>query len=404
MGGSFDLGRAGTLEKPAELALPAAPVARSAGPQPAGTAGQAARPPSPPADPSTLPLSVPEPPQPLDPEQAIASVKLARETITRLDVMSAEFIVAVVKLDRKDPGLRARVTDLETMGTEDIEAVARTVSRLLAGPVGPLAQGGPAAAQELADNLLALRRLMDDLNPGHQGDLFGSRRLLGVIPLGDRLHSYFARYQAEQTRINDILSAMLADDRALAADNADLERVKADLGATVGRLRQYLYVAQKIEADLTDRATRTEATDAARAKALREGFLAPVGSRAGRLSASLVVAVQGYASIDAIRRNSSELIRGLDRIVGAMTDALRGAIDAAQNVAEYKLVLDQIVALTGVPSPAGRAAGVMDIPKLQAAFDAVYAAMDDLEAWRTRSAESMTRTAAAIESRRQPVT
>jgi uncharacterized protein YaaN involved in tellurite resistance len=402
MSGSFDLSRAGTLEKPAELTLPAAPVTRPVG-QPARAAdrGTAARS-IPPVDPTTLPLAVPDPPEPLDAEQAVASVKLAREIIARLDVMAAEFIVAVVKLDSKDPGLRTRVADLETMGTDDIEAAARTVARLLDGPIGSLAEGGPAAVRELADNLLALRRQMDDLNPGLQGDLFGSRRLLGVIPLGDRLHSYFARYQSAQGRFNDILSALMAQDRALAADNPDLERAKADLGATVGHLRQYLYVARKIDADLTDRAARTEAADPARAKVLREDLLAPVQRRGGQLSTSLAVAVQGYASIDVIKRNSSELIRGLDRIVAATTTALRGAIDAAQNVAEFKLVLDQVVALTGVPSPAGRTAGVMDIPKLQVAFDEVYAAIDEVEAFRARSAESMTSTAAAIESRRLP--
>jgi uncharacterized protein YaaN involved in tellurite resistance len=405
MSGSFDLGRAGTLEKPAELTLPAAPVTRPVG-QPAARAasrGPAAAS-TPPVDPSTLPLAVPDPPEPLDAEQAVASVKLPRETITRLDVMAAEFIVAVVKLDSKDPALRTRVTDLETMGTQDIEAAAHAVSRLLDGPVGSLAEGGPAAVRELADNLLALRRQMDDLNPGLQGDLFGSRRLLGVIPVGDRLRSYFAHYQAAQGRFNDILSALMAQDRAMAADNADLERVKADLGATVGHLRQYLYVAQKIDTNLTDRAARTEAADPARAKALREDLLAPVQRRGGQLNASLVVAVQGYASIDVIKRNSSELIRGLDRVVAATTTALRGAIDAAQNVAELKLALDQVVALTGVPSPSGRTPGVMDIPKLQTAFDEVYAALDEVEAFRGRSAESMTRTAAAIESRRQPAT
>jgi uncharacterized protein YaaN involved in tellurite resistance len=405
MSGSFDLGRAGTLEKPAELTLPAAPVTRPVG-QPAARAADRgpAAPSTPPDDPATAPLAVPDPPEPLDAEQAVASVKLARETIARLDVMAAEFIVAVVKLDSKDPGLRTRVTDLETMGTDDMEAAARIVSRLLDGPVGSLAAGGPAAVHELADNLLALRRQMDDLNPGLQGDLFGSRRLLGVIPVGDRLHSYFARYQAAQGRFNAILSALMAQDRAMAADNPDLERAKADLGATVGHLRQYLYVAQKIDADLTDRATRAEATDPTRARVLRDDLLAPVQRRGRQLNASLAVAVQGYASIDVIKRNSSELIRGLDRVVAATATALRGAIDAAQNVAEFKLVLDQIVALTGVPSPSGRTPGVMDIPKLQAAFDDVYAAIDEVEAFRVRSTESMARTAATIESRRQPGT
>lgn len=389
MGDSFDLGKAGTLDTGAEIALP--------------DAQQAGGPPSPYGDPSS-PLLVPDPPAPLDADQAIASVRLSRETITKLDVMSAGFIVAIIQLGPRDRQLRARVGDIDVMGAKDLEAVSGAVGRILESPVGSLSRGGAATSREVGETLLNLRRQLDDLNPGHQGDLFGARRILGLFPVGDRLHSYFAKYQTAQTHLNDIISSLLSEERALADDNAVLERAKADLGPTVGRLRQYLYMAHRIEANLADRVSRTEATDAGRATALRVSLLLPVEKREIDLATGLAVAVQAYASIDAIRRNSSEMIKGLDRIVAATTSALQGAIEAAQNVAEYRLVLDQIVALTGMPTDTGLTTGVMDIPKLQAAFDAVYTAIDELDAWRTGSADSMTKTASAIELlRAQPV-
>jgi hypothetical protein len=397
MGGSFDLGRAGTLEKPVELALPAArPASR-----PAPRAGEPAPAPRPaPADPSG-PLVAPEPPERLDVAEAIAAVKLARETITRLDVMSAEFIVAVIKLDSRDAALQARVDDIKSMGSDDLDTLRKTIERIEGGPEWPLGKGGPAARSELGDALLQLRRQMDELNPGQQGDLFGSRRLLGVIPVGDRLHSYFGRYTAAQIHLNDLISSMMADDRALAADNAELERLRGDLEALIGRLRQYLYVAQKIEANLSERADRTEATDAARARALRLDLLTPIRLRAVVLNAGLSAAIAAYAAIDPIRRNTSELIRGLGMVVETTTTALRGAVETAQNVAEYKLTLDHIVALAGVPPTGRHAGGGMDIARLQTAFDAVYAALDQLEAWRPKSAEAMKRTGAAIEAGRK---
>jgi uncharacterized protein YaaN involved in tellurite resistance len=407
MGDSFDLDRTGTSAKPAGVTAPAAEKT-------AASVSSAAASPAASAEPSSLALVPPAPPVQVQESQATDSVKLDRETLIKLDVMVADFVVSITTLDTKDPKFESRVSDIRKLGDEDIKASSQVSSRLLNRPVGSLAKGGSAASGAVGNSLLALRRQIDDLNPGHQGDLFTSRKLLGFIPFGDRLRSYFARYQSSQGHINAVVSGLQSGQRELSADNDDLEREKANLWQTMERLRQYLYLAQKLDAALTERIAKIEATDPERAKVLKEDMLFYVRQKVQDLTAQLAVSVQGYLSIDVIRRNNIELIRGVDRATTTTISALRTAVLVAQALGDQKLVLDQITALNETTSSLiegtsamlrtqstaineQAASSTVDLEKLQAAFDNIYATIDEIDAYRTKSIDAMGKTAASIQ-------
>ena len=406
MGDSFDLDKAGTPGKPVGVAAPTDENEAGSLPSPAA--------PTVPAEETSLTLVPPQPPIQVDESQATGSVKLDRETLIKLDVMVADFVVAITKLDTKDPKFEARISDIRKLGDEEIKASSQVSSRLLNRPVGSLTKGGSAASASVGNSLLALRRQIDDLNPGHQGDLFSSRKLLGFIPFGDRLRSYFARYQSSQGHINAVVSGLQNGQKELATDNDDLEREKANLWQTMERLRQYLYLAQKLDAALTERIAKIEAADPERAKVLKEDMLFYVRQKVQDLTAQLAVCVQGYISIDVIRRNNIELIRGVDRATTTTISALRTAVLVAQALGDQKLVLDQITALNETTSALiegtsamlrsqstaineQAAASTVDLEKLQTAFDNIYATIDEIDAYRTKSIDAMGKTAASIQ-------
>jgi len=104
------------------------------------------------------------------------------------------------------------------------------------------------------------------------------------------------------------------------------------------RLRQYIYLAQKLEKSLTERIAMIEATDPDRARILKEDMLFYVRQKVQDLTAQLAVSVQGYLSIDVIRRNNLELIRGVDRATTTTISALRTAVIVAQALGDQKLV------------------------------------------------------------------
>jgi uncharacterized protein YaaN involved in tellurite resistance len=95
-----------------------------------------------------------------------------------------------------------------------------------------------------------LRRTVEDLDPkGAQG----SRKFLGMIPFGDRLTDYFQRYQSAQSHLNAIMKALYNGQDELRADNAALNQEKQQLWDTMGRLNQYVYIAERLDARLSAR-------------------------------------------------------------------------------------------------------------------------------------------------------
>lgn len=364
---------------------------------------------------ASLALVPPQPAGPVEDTQATGAVKLDAETLARLDVMVADFVVAITQLDVRDPRFRQRVADIQDLGAEEIKASAQVSSRLLARPVKTIKKGALASSSTVGSSLLQLRHQIDALDPGHQGDLFGTRKLLGWIPLGDRLQAYLAKYQSSQSHINAIVAGLESGQETLVADNQDLEQEKANLWQSMERLRQYIYVAQKLDSSLEERIAKVEANDPDRARILREDMLFYVRQKVLDLTAQLSVSVQGYLAMDIIRRNNLELIRGVDRATTTTISALRTAVIVTQALGDQKLVLDQITALNTTTSNLiestsamlrtqsaainqGAAASTIDVGKLEAAFDNVYATLDEIDAYKLAALDTMARTADALKT------
>jgi uncharacterized protein YaaN involved in tellurite resistance len=358
---------------------------------------------------SALVLVPPSPVAIVEEPQAANAVKLDRSTLAKLDVLVADYVVAIASLDVKDPKFRARISDIRKLGDDEIKASAQVSSRLLDRPAGSMQKGGLAASSAVGSSLMQLRRQVDALDPGHQGDLFGPRKLLGFIPFGDRLRAYFARYQSSQGHINAIVASLQNGQTELTRDNDDLEREKANLWQTMERLRQYIYLAQKLDTSLTERIAKIEANDPGRARILNEDMLFYVRQKMQDLTAQLAVSVQGYLSLDVIRRNNLELIRGVDRATTTTISALRTAVIVAQALGDQKLVLDQITALNSTTSNLIESTSAMlrqqstaineqaasssvDLEKLQAAFDNIYATMDEIDAFKLKALDTMSKT------------
>src|SRR3977135_26170 len=147
-----------------------------------------------------------------------------------------------------------------------------------------------------------------------------------------------------------MIVALFHGEDELQRDNASIEQEKANLWTVMGRLRQYAYLAQRLDEALSARIATVEATDPERAKILKEDMLFYVRQKNQDLLTQLAVSVQGYLALDVIRRNNIELIKGVQRATTTTVSALRTAVIVAQALADQKLVLDQITALNTTTS------------------------------------------------------
>jgi uncharacterized protein YaaN involved in tellurite resistance len=359
--------------------------------------------------PSELTLQAPEPVKPVEPAKAEGMVPIPAAALPALDQKVAAYVDSVVTLDVHSPAFTAKADDVRTMGNDEIRASAETSNKLLSSPVRAMEKTSDTG--KVAGTLVDLRRTVEDLDPKQAT---GAKKLLGMIPFGDKLRDYFHKYESAQSHIDAILKALLDGQDELRKDNAALDQEKVHLWETMQRLAQYAYVAEHLDAALAKKIGEIEASDADKAKVLRDDVLYAVRQKHQDLLTQLAVAIQGYLAIDLVRKNNLELIKGVDRATTTTVAALRTAVIVAQALANQKLVLDQISALNtttsnliestsellatqGVAIQKQSAEATIGIQSLQRSFSNVYQAMDSVDTFKVAALDSMKQTIGTLQ-------
>ena len=378
--------------------------------EPAAAAAQPA-PLAPPA-PEGLVLT---PPAPAAAVATTAAPKMApavpEAALPGLDAKVDDYIGSLMAADAKSPEFAAKTNDVRTMGDKEIRDAADTSNRLLKVPVRELNEGSLSNGSKVGATLIELRRTVEDLDPREAG---GPKKLLGMIPFGNRLRDYFQRYQSAQSHLNAIIQALYDGQDELRRDNAALNQEKQSLWTTMGMLNQYIYVAERLDAKLSATIAQLDATDPDRARALREDVLFYVRQKHQDLLTQLAVSIQGYLAMDIVIKNNLELIKGVDRATTTTVSALRTAVIVAQALANQKLVLDQITALNTTTSrmieatsemlkdnsiaiQSGAANATIGLPQLQKAFANIYATMDAIDEYKLAALDTMAATIGTLQ-------
>ncbi len=322
------------------------------------------------------------------------------------------FISTLLNVQTRSPEFAEQAENVRTMGAADIRRAAETSNRLLDTPVKALTDGSLAQGSSVGATLLELRRTVEELDPSQAT---GTRKLLGLIPFGDKIVDYFRKYQASQTQLNAILHSLRNGQDELTRDNVALTMEKQNLWSVMGRLNAYIYLAEQLDARLSASIAELELSDPERAKALSQDVLFYVRQKHQDLLTQLAVSIQSYLAIDVIIKNNLELIKGVDRASTTTVSALRTAVIVAQALNNQKLVLDQITALNTTTSDLIQrtsellrdnsasiqqqaASATVGLPQLQAAFANIYATMDSIDSFKLAALDSMATTVATLET------
>ena len=367
----------------------------------------------PPTATQTLTLTAPEPARPI---ADTAAPKMAPAVdpaaLPQLDAKVDGFLTSLMSAAPRSPEFAAKATDVRTMGDQDIRRAAESSNRLLRSPVKALQEGGLAEGSTVGKTLLELRRTVEDLDPGEASV---GKKFLGMIPFGDSITDYFRKYQSAQSHLDGILHSLRSGQDELGRDNVALNMEKQQLWEAMGRLNQYVYVAERLDARLSAAIAELDVTDPEKAKALREDVLFYVRQKHQDLLTQLAVSIQNYLAIDIVIKNNIELMKGVDRASTTTISALRTAVIVAQALGNQKLVLDQITALNTTTSgmiertsqmlrdnsvaiQQQAASATIGLPQLQAAFANIYATMDAIDTFKVQALDSMAMTIGTLES------
>ena len=351
-----------------------------------------------------LKLTPPEPVPTVVPEKASGLVPVDADKRTKLDEKVDGFVAELVALDANSPEFGKKVDQITNMGRKEIAQSAAMSNRFLDRPVRAMDQDSGVGA-----NLAELRRTVEQLDPGRQGKLSSGRKILGIIPFGNRLQRYFDSYTSSQGHIQAILARLASGKDELLMDNAAIDVERQKLWEAMGNLEQMIHIAKTLDQKLEDAAADLDATDPAKAKAIRESALFYVRQRTQDLLTQMAVSVQGYLALDLVKKNNVELVKGVDRSSTTTVAALRTAVTVAQAMTNQRLVLGQITALNQTTSDiidstgkllkeqTGKiheqaAASTIPLETLQRAFQNIYDTMDQVDTFKVKALENMKQT------------
>ena len=351
-----------------------------------------------------LDLTPPDPVPAVAPTKAAGLVPVSDETKSKLEAKVESFVADLVSQDAASPEFGKRVDQLTNMGRKEIVAAASMSNRFLDRPIRAMDKD-----TGVGTDLAELRRTVEDLDPGRQGNLSSGRKFLGIIPLGNRIKRYFDGYTSAQGHIKAILDRLSSGKDELLMDNAAIDVERQKLWEAMGNLEQMIHISKVLDQRLEDAAADLDHTDPAKAKAVRESALFYTRQRTQDLLTQMAVTVQGYLALDLVKKNNVELVKGVDRASTTTVAALRTAVTVAQAMTNQRLVLQQITALNTTTSDiidstgkllkeqTGKiheqaASSTIPLETLQRAFQNIYDTMDNIDTFKMKALDSMKQT------------
>ncbi|MGN7189601.1 toxic anion resistance protein [Curtobacterium sp. MCBA15_004] len=354
----------------------------------------------------------------ITPDDAPGMVPVDAERQTQIAAQAREFVDEVAALDPRSPEFGQKIDGINQIAGSEMARSGGFSSRMLERSQSSVAgakRSGDDAQVRVATTLGDLRSTVEDLTP-NQADLSTGRKILGMIPGGNKLAKYFQRYESAQTQLDHIIKSLMAGQDELRKDNATLADEKVQLWETMQQLSEYAVFAKALDqATVTKVESLRNAGKVEAAQQLESDVLFPVRQRHQDILTQLAVSVQGYLAMDLVRKNNTELIKGVERARTTTIAALRTAVVVAQALANQRMVLDQIDAVNNTTNAMILQTSEMlrdqttrihqqatnsgvSVETLQKAFDNVFQTMDAIDAFRSEAAQNMASTVSALES------
>lgn len=355
-------------------------------------------------------LTPPDPVPVVAPAQAAGLVPVSEEKQTVLNAKVDAYVADLVAQEVNSPEFGKRVDQLTNMGRKEIAAAAGMSNRFLDRPVRAMDKDSGVGA-----NLTELRKVVETLDPGKHGKLSTGRKILGFIPFGNTLKGYFNSYQSAQGHIQSILTHLASGKDELLMDNAAIDVERAKLWEAMGQLEQMIHISKTLDTKLEEKAAELDATDPAKARAVRESALFYIRQRTQDLLTQMAVSVQGYLALDLVKKNNVELVKGVDRASTTTVGALRTAVTVAEAMTNQRLVLQQITSLNkttaDIIDSTGNllreqtakiheqaASSTIPLETLQRAFQNIYDTMDSIDTFKVKALGAMKQTVDTLSS------
>ena len=346
-------------------------------------------------------LQAPEVIQPVGEQAARNAVPLAPELKTAVDDQVQRFMDGLLTDDVQSEAFKQRLDSAFALGREEVSIASGLMQgRLLQRNfVGMEDTSAFKAIQDMRGHL-------DDLNPGKQGDLFQPQKLLGLIPYGNKLQTYFRKYQSASTQLQKSMQQLYSARDDMQRDVVDLEATRGKLWDAMQKLAGAIHFAETLDAKLHAKVEALKATDATRAKALEQEVLFYVRQNLQDMLTQQAVCTNGYLALDVLKKTGREMMNGCSRVATTGMSALAVAQTVARATGNQIRVMEMLqgvnATIGNLISETGRALNqhvdqttqfaqnpMLGIEKMKEMFDQTFQAMDAMDNFRAKAIDVM---------------
>jgi uncharacterized protein YaaN involved in tellurite resistance len=347
-----------------------------------------------------LVLTPPEAALPVVAEQVQGSVKLPDALREQVDTQLDAFCAGLKGADLNSDEFKKRLDQAFNLGRKEI-ADATTLTNMFTKK-NFVGETDEPAYKAISD----MRTLFDDLNPAKQGDLFTQRRILGVIPFGNKLQTYLRRYESADSQMNKIYESVVLAKDEVAKGVSELGNMQQKMWTGLEKLEAAVYFITRLDERLTSEIEQVRAAEPDRARSLEQEVLYYVRQNQGDLLAMQAVTINAYTVAGIARKTGREVMNGCDRVstlgmaalsVGVSLARATGVqIKTAQMLGGAKKSIEDLVLATGqavqdhVKATAEFSSNpLLGVQTLQKMVDQTFSALDSMEQFRLASLTTM---------------
>jgi uncharacterized protein YaaN involved in tellurite resistance len=356
--------------------------------------------------PTATPAFVLQAPEPLAAVPALTAkdaVPLPDATSKEVDEQVQSYIDKLMSEDLHSEAFKARLDSAFRLGKEEVSSAAafmtgRFMERNFVG------MEDSAAYKAISD----LRVQLDELNPGKDGDLLSEQKILGFIPFGNKLQSYFRKYQSAGTQLQKAMEQLHAARDDMHRDAVEIEATRGKLWESMLRLKAAIRFCEQLDARLADKVAQLKTSDPERGRALEQEVLFYARQNLSDLYTQLAVSVNGYLSLGELKKTAREMMNGCDRVATTGMSALAVAQTVARATGNQIKVMDMLKGVSGtidsliaqssqqlgqhVERTGEFAANpLIGVERLKETFDNTFKAMDAMDTFRSKAIDTMGR-------------
>lgn len=260
----------------------------------------------------------------------------------KIQMQAENNAIEIFKADFNDPSERQNI--LKPLDDFGLSTISRSSSRnnLLSTRFADFEKGGKAAG-DVGEKLSQLNMEMKDLDPSMLD--FTKKGFLGNV--FNPVRKYFNRYQKAENAIANIIKSLDISSKTLQNDNTTLIAEESHLRDLTKKLISDIELGKMMDESIEAQIRKAELEEVEETKIafVREEILFPLRQRIMDMQQMIVINQQGIVSLNVIRRNNKELIRGVNRAKNVTVTALRTGVMVASALYNQKIVIEKIQTL-----------------------------------------------------------